>query len=213
MKLYDIPAEIDDFERRLEESGGELTPEFEQEWKDFISGSCEKLEAAAFILNRIWDDHETCRKESRRIQGRAQRFERNHERLSELTLYALQALGGKIKTSLISMHTGRTGKQINVEVKEGTDLEKVSRSHPGLVRVKYEANLDAIKEAYVGIATKVDAERERLKALVKRDGSMVAEQDVEPQVLAFWKELLLKADLPDCFIVRNQAPTEYLVIK
>lgn len=171
-RLYDIPKEIEQFEQQLIENGGELTPELEAQWSAFIAGSREKLEAAAFVLNRLWGDAETCRKEVLRLESRAASTEQNHTRLSGLTLYALKALGGKVKTSLISMWTGRTGKQIQVEVKEGTDLAALQITHPALVRVSYQVNFSAVKE------------------LVKAGG-----------------------EVPECFIIRHQDATEYLVIK
>jgi Siphovirus Gp157 len=145
MKLYDIPREIEEFERRLEEGGGELTPELEQEWAVFVAAGKDKMESAGFVILRIKDDIESCEKEIKRLTERAAKAERNKDRLRSLTLYALQAWGGKLKTSLISMWTGRTGKQTCVEIKEGTDLKKLAETHPDLVRVKYEANLDAVK--------------------------------------------------------------------
>jgi len=212
MKLYDIPAEIEEFERQLIENDGELTPELEKKWADFIAGSKERMEAAAFVLKRLKKDAETCREESKRLTARALSMEGNRERLNGLTLFALRALGGKIKTALVSLWIGRTGKQVSVEIKEGTDLAAIAKTHPGLVRVKHEMDLEAIKEAYQEIATKVEAERDRLTKEAARDGSMITEADIDPQVIAFWKDCLAAANLPDCFIVRHQAPTEYLRI-
>lgn len=145
MKLYEIPPEIDEFERILIENGGELTPELEQRWSDFIGASKEKLESAAFVLGSIEDDIEACNGEIKRLQNRKWSAERNVKRLRDLTLYALKALGGKLKTALVSMHTGRTGQKVKIEVKEGTDLKVLHAEVPELVRVKYELNLEQAK--------------------------------------------------------------------
>jgi uncharacterized protein YggL (DUF469 family) len=212
MKLYDIPAEIEQFETQLIENGGELTPELEAQWSAFIAGSREKLEAAAFVINRLKGDEELCRSECRRLQGRAQSTERNVKRLSDLTLYALQAMGGRVKTALVSLWIGRSGAQLEVEVKEGTDLAEIQKKHPEFVRVKYEANLEAIKEAYGGISTQLDAEYE---AKVTKAGELTPEKEsaLNHWVIERRKELLKAANLPDCFIVRHKEGTEYLRIK
>ena len=211
-RLYDIPKEIDNFESRLIHNEGELTPEMEQEWAEFIKGSKERLEAAAFVINRLKGDEKLCRTECQRLQARAQSTERNAKRLSDLTLYALKAMGGKVKTALVSLWIGRSGAQLAVEVKEGTDLAEIQKKHPAFIRVKYEPNLEAIKEAYGGITTTLDTEygTEAAKA-----GEMTPEKE---SALNHWlierrKELLKAANLPDCFIVRHQDGMEYLRIK
>lgn len=147
MKLYDIPREIEMFEDRLINAGGELTPELEAEWSAFVSQGKDKLESAAFVISRFEDDIETCEAEVKRLRARAAAGCRNVDRLKGLTLYALQAMGGKLKTALVSMWIGRTGTQVQVEVKEGTDLTQLEKTHPQFVRVKREINMEALKQA------------------------------------------------------------------
>lgn len=147
MKLYEIPREIEIFEDRLINNGGELTPELEAEWTAFISQGKDKLEAAAFVISSIEDDVETCNAEVDRLRKRAAAGDQNAKRLKDLTLYALKSMGGKVKTALVSLWIGRTGKQVCVETKEGTDLVELEKTHPQFVRVKREANIDAIKKA------------------------------------------------------------------
>lgn len=148
-RLYEIPREIEMFEHRLIQNDGEITPEMEQEWSELVAGSKERLEAAAFVITQLDDEAESCRDEVKRLQGRARSTENNRKRLADLTLYALRAMGGKVKTALVTLYIGRTGNQISVETKEGTDLAEVQKSHPDFVRVKYEPNLEAIKTAYL----------------------------------------------------------------
>jgi hypothetical protein len=214
-RLYDIPKEIDNFEFRLIHNEGELTPEMEQEWAAFIAGSKERLEAAAFVINRLKGDEKLCRTECQRLQARAQSTERNAKRLSDLTLYALKAMGGKVKTALVSMWIGRSGDQLAVEVKEGTDLAAIQKTNPELVRVKYEPNLDAVKSAYGAIFEQLDSatEAEYLKANEAGEITDEVESGINHRIMERRKQLLAEAKLPDCFIVRHQADTEYLRIK
>jgi len=150
VKLYDIPREIELFEDRLINGGGELTPELEAEWAAFIAQGKDKLEAAAFVIKSIEDSADICKTEVKRLQARAASNTRNADRLRDLTLCALKAMGGKLKTALVSMWIGRTGKQVLVETKEGTDLVEVEKTHPQFIRVKREVNLSALKEAIEG---------------------------------------------------------------
>lgn len=145
MKLYDIPPEIDEFERILIDSGGELTPELEERWSAFVGASKDKLESAAFVICSIEDDIETQDKEVKRLQARKKSSQRNVDRLKDLTLYALKSLGGSLKTALVTMYIGRTGVKTIVEVKEGTDLAALKQQYPELVRVKMEINLEQAK--------------------------------------------------------------------
>lgn len=211
-RLYDIPKEIDNFESRLIQNGGELTPELEQEWGAFIAGSKERMEAAAFVINRLKGDADLCRTECQRLQKRAQSTENNTKRLSDLTLYALKAMGGKLKTALVSMWIGRSGDQLAVEVKEGTDLSAIQKTNPDLVRVKYEPNMEAVKNAYGAISAQLDSEQE---AEYAKAGEITAEIEsaINHRIMERRKQLLQEAKLPDCFIVRHQAGTEYLRIK
>ncbi len=212
-RLYDIPKEIENFEHRLIENDGELTPELEQAWTEFVTGSKERLEAAAFVIKRLKGDAEICRDEVKRLEARARSMENNGKRLSGLALYALKAMGGKVKTALISLSVGRTGEQLAVEMKEGTDLVEIEKSHPEFVRVKREMNLEAIKEAY-GAITKQLVQEQEAEFLTAGDNITQEQHDqIIAKMLARREELLKAANLPTCFIVRHQAGTEYLRIK
>jgi superfamily I DNA and/or RNA helicase len=145
MKLYDIPAQIDDFERLLEDGGGELTPELEQRWTDFIKGSREKIEAGAMVVKNLEAQEKACAEEAKRLYAKQKQHERNTQRLKDLMVYAVDALGGKVKTPLFSIWCQNSAPQIKVELKEGSDLVEIGKTHPELVRVKREPNLENIK--------------------------------------------------------------------
>lgn len=146
MKLYDIPAEIAAFEMELETGGGELTPELEQRWKDFIAGSKDKIEAAAMVVNKLEADAEICERESDRLSARQHQMERNAKRLKDLMIFAVDALGGKIKTPIVTVWCQNSAPHTKVEVKEGTDLVALEKTNPELVRVKREPNIEAAKK-------------------------------------------------------------------
>ncbi len=144
-KLYEIQPAIDEFERRIEENGGIITPEIEQEWAAFLQGGRDKLESTAFVILRAKHDIEQCEAEIARLAERKKSFQQKAERLKSLALYALMALGGRVKTSFVTMYVGRSGGGDVVEPKEGADLKALSEQFPDLVRVKYELNCAAAK--------------------------------------------------------------------
>jgi hypothetical protein len=145
LKLYDIPAQIDDFERLLEDGGGELTPELEQRWQDFIKGSREKIEAGAMVVKNLEAQEKACKTEAERLYAKQKQHERNTQRLKDLMVYAVDALGGKVKTPLFSIYCQTSAAQIKVEKKEDTDLAEVEKTNPELVRTKREPNMEALK--------------------------------------------------------------------
>lgn len=214
MKLYDIPQEIEAFEQKLIENGGELTPELEAEWSAFISEGKEKLQAAGFVLLRLKSDVETIKNEVARLDKRKKQSEANKKRLSDLTLYALQSFGGKVKTALINMWTGRTARQVTMDVKPGTDLVELQKTHPDFVRVKYEPNIEQAKAVYEPLWKKFEEEREAeyLKAGETLTDEKVREQ-INAKLDARWQEMLKASGLPDCFLINTSASTEYLVVK
>lgn len=212
-RLYDIPKEIEIFEDRLINGGGELTPELEAEWSAFVAQGKDKLEAAAFVINSIESDVETCKAEVKRLQSRAQSSTRNVDRLRDLTLYALKALGGKVKTSLVTLWVGRSGKTLKAEVKPGTDLAELSKTHPNLVRVKYEPNLEAVKALYAPLWAAYEADREKLFTAAGDEPTQEVIEQINVRLDSSWKALLEASGLPDCFTLSVSNGVEYLRIK
>lgn len=213
MKLYDIPKEIEIFEDRLINGGGELTPEMESEWATFVAQGRDKLEAAAFVINRIEGDIEICEAEVKRLKDRADSSTRNVDRLRDLTLYALKGLGGKVKTSLVSLWVGCSGKKLKTELKPGTDLAELNRTHPHLVRVNYEPRLDAAKALYEPAWNAYQAERDDLYAKAGEKPAQDVIDLINTRLDAKWKRLLEESGLPDCFTLSVTPGTEYLRIK
>jgi Siphovirus Gp157 len=98
VKLYDIPIEFDKLSQILLETGGELTPEIKQSWKDLEVNSTEKVGAAACVLQSMKADSAALQAEIERLQSRKEANDNAQERLRAMLLPAVQALGGKVKT-------------------------------------------------------------------------------------------------------------------
>src|SRR5690242_1192889 len=104
MKLYDIPMEFAGIDLALVESGGELTPELEAKFDDFLRAGKDKIEAAAMVVRGLELEADACVAEGKRLAERAASLENNSDRLKKLILRALDAaFDGKIKTSLFTI--------------------------------------------------------------------------------------------------------------
>jgi hypothetical protein len=144
MRLYDVPSEIASFEVEIEANAGEITPELEERWKAFVAAGKDKIEAAAMVITTLKAQAEACEAEAERLQSRAESLAKNVERLKELTIGAVDAMGGKVKTSLFTIWTQDSASSISVEVKPGTDLAEMAEFLPGFVRTKRELDKKAI---------------------------------------------------------------------
>jgi hypothetical protein len=204
-KLYDIPAEVERFEQILIETAGELTPELEQEFAAFIAGSKDKIEAGCMVMRNLEAQEEASAAESKRLYDRAHQFKNSGERLKGLILYAVDAMGGKVKTALFTTWGQNAANRTSVELKAGADLVEIEKTHPQFVRVKREINLEAVQEYLKNLGWKpapLPAECEQCRQLAE-PGRIPIEQWIEhhPKCTAE-AEADFRTGLPVAFIVR-----------
>ncbi|HLJ25337.1 MAG TPA: siphovirus Gp157 family protein [Candidatus Angelobacter sp.] len=199
-RLYHIPSEVERFERKLEMGYGELTPELELEFSTFVRKSKAKLQGAVFALKRMKSNEKEIKEEIDRLAKRKASLENNRERLSGLALYALRSFGGAVKTALMSIYIGRTGKQIEIEAKEGTDLAELAKTHPDFVRVTYSLNLMAIKAGVQARVCDCSCHDDRSTAVCDICKERGHGHEINPS----------EAALPESLIVRHKPGTESL---
>jgi len=145
MKLYDIPIEFAELEATLTESDGELTPELEKRFDDFLRAGKDKLEAGAMVVRGFEMEAEACVAEAKRLQERSQALERNSVRLKRMILGALDtAFAGKVKTALFTIWGQTSAPTTSVDLEPGADLATIPEP---FVRIKRELAKDAIKDA------------------------------------------------------------------
>lgn len=145
MKLYEIPMEFAELEATLIESEGELTPELEKRFDDFLRAGKGKLESGAMVVRGFEMEAEACASEARRLQERAQWLEKNSARLKRMILGALDAaFDGKVKTSLFTIWGQTSAPTSSIDLAPGTDLAMLPAA---FVRVKHELVKDAVKNA------------------------------------------------------------------
>ena len=145
MKLYDIPFEFSVLDAALEESGGELSPELEQQFDAFLRAGKNKIEAGAMVMRGLELEADVCRQEAKRLGERAAGLDKNADRLKALILRALDgAFNGKVKTNLLTIWGQTSAPSTNFDLAPGTDLAELPAE---FVRVKRELAKDAVKEA------------------------------------------------------------------
>lgn len=145
MKLYDIPIEFAELESVLTESDGELTPELEKRFDDFLRAGKDKLEAGAMVARGFEMEADACRAEAKRLTERALSLDKNCSRLKKLILFALDsAFAGKVKTALFTIWGQTSAATKSIDLAPGADLAALPEA---LVRVRRELAKDAIKDA------------------------------------------------------------------
>lgn len=145
MKLYEIPIEFAELESVLIERDGELTPELEKRFDDFLRAGKDKLEAGAMVVRGFEMEAEACEAEAKRLKERAGSLENNSQRLKRMILVALDAaFDGKVKTPLFTIWGQTSAPTTSIDVDPGTDLALLPAA---FVRVKHELVKDAIKSA------------------------------------------------------------------
>lgn len=145
MKLYDIPMEFAELENALLEAEGELTPELEKKFDDFLRSGKDKMEAGAMVVRGLALEAESCKAESKRLIERANSLETNGDRLKKLLLRALDtAFSGKIKTALFTIWGQTSAPVRSFDLAPGVELEQLPVQ---FLRIKTELAKDAVKDA------------------------------------------------------------------
>ena len=147
MRLYQIAPELEalttQYEELLSENQGEVTPEveaLEQRLKDYFAASEDKIEAAAMVLKNLEAESIAIDHETRRLVDRQHSIDRNYERLKALTLFAVDAMGGKVKTKIGTVGGRDNPPSYTVEVDPDVDQLALAKCWPEFFRVSVEPN-------------------------------------------------------------------------
>jgi hypothetical protein len=146
-KLYDIPMEFAELEEALVESAGELTPELEARFDEFLKAGKDKIEAGAMVVRGLELEAEACVEEAKRLTQRSQAATKNADRLKALVLRAVDfAFEGKVKTKLFTIWGQTSAPVVKFDLDPETTLEGLGHEFPMLVRVKRELDTSALKD-------------------------------------------------------------------
>jgi hypothetical protein len=153
MKLYELPMELEAlmlrYETLLSETVGEVTPEvekLEQEMAEYFAAGQDKVEAAAMVIKNLEADAIAADSESKRLKNRANSIQNNADRLRALTLIAVSALGGKVKTPRFTIWKQQSKNTVVYSISPLVDVTEFAEKYPNFSRVNIELDKTAVKE-------------------------------------------------------------------
>lgn len=148
MSLYELTIEGQALMETLLATDGELSPELEAQFDEFLRTGKDKMNAAACVVRHLESSANTCKVEGDRLYDRAAMFSREAEALKARMLAAVDAaFDGKVKTPLFTIWGQTSAPTISFEVAADADLGKID---PGLVRTKLELNKQRCMELHKG---------------------------------------------------------------
>jgi hypothetical protein len=135
--LFNINEDMFRLHLQIEENGGELTQELEEQLTITEHERESKCEGYVSIIGQLKSKSELLKREAKRLLDAARTYDKSVERLEDNLLSSIVQLGN-IKTNFVSISTRR-----NKSVEIADDVEIPLQYQ----RVKIEANKTAIKEA------------------------------------------------------------------
>lgn len=123
MNIFQLAYEFQDIVDQLEENGGEITPEIEEQLDINQASINHKVEAFTQVIHQLESDIEAIKNEAKRLADLKKRKEATIESVKKLILYAIDMFGETAKsgTKFIDFGTGKVSTRksesldINVE--------------------------------------------------------------------------------------------------
>jgi hypothetical protein len=135
--LFRINEDIFRLYQQIDDNGGELTPELEEQLTITENDRESKCEGYVSVIRMFKSKSQLIKDEAKRLLDAARTYDKSIERLEDNLLSSIVQLGN-IKTNFVSISTRR-----NKSVEIADDIEIPLQYQ----RVKIEANKTAIKEA------------------------------------------------------------------
>lgn len=109
MNIFQLAYELQDIINELEENGGEITPEIEEQLDINQEGAKRKVEAYTQVVHQLEADIELIKSEDKRLADLMKRKEKTIESVKKLILYAIDMFGetNKSGTKYIDFGTGK----------------------------------------------------------------------------------------------------------
>jgi hypothetical protein len=147
VNLFDVGVEGSELEALMLESAGELTPELEQRWTEFLESGKDKVNAALCVRKRLEFEARCCREEADRLWARAKSIDAERARLSERILFAIDhGFQGKVRTALFTAYGANSATTHEFRMSPDADIAKFADQNPDLVRVERTLNKTALKD-------------------------------------------------------------------
>ena len=135
--LFNINEDMFRLHQQIEENGGELTPELEEQLTITEHDRESKCEGYVSVIRQLKSKSQLIKDEAKRLLDAARTYDKSVERLEDNLLSSVVQLGN-IKTNFVSISTRRNR---SVEIANDVEIPLIYQ------RVKIEANKTAIKEA------------------------------------------------------------------
>ena len=155
MTLYELTAEMAAIEDELYESGGELTPELEQELTETRESLLRKVDSYNALMQKLGAMAESAKKEAERLTKLKKTAENAQKRVKERLLWNMNVFGlEKLEGNLCKMSI-RNSKSLEVDDAVVLNpylgaIEKLRKTLPEWMTVEVKVNKTAIKETYKG---------------------------------------------------------------
>jgi len=135
--LFNINDDMFRLHQQIEDNGGDLTPELEEQLIITEHERESKCEGYVSVIGQLKSKSELLKREAKRLLDAARTYDKSVERLEDNLLSSIVQLG-PVKTNFVSISTRRNK---SVEIAEDAEIPLQYQ------RVKIEANKTAIKEA------------------------------------------------------------------
>lgn len=143
MKLYEIPAAYREWENKVEDAGGEITPELEDELAGLDATLEVKVDAISSLVREADGRRDYFKAEASRLLDRASVEGNKSERLKAYLKQTLEELGKeKVVASLFTARIQRNGQPSTTILTPAEKLPEAFR------RVEIVPDKDAIKAAW-----------------------------------------------------------------
>ena len=141
MRLYDLTAELLNFEEELQENYGEITEDMQERYDELLTLTRDKMENYIKLIRNMEAERDAIKVEADRLSTRAKTKDNSIKSLKELLRYSMDALDmGKVNTTVGSISV-RQAPKVKTHIRE--DAIVPAR----FMRAKYEPDLKAIAEA------------------------------------------------------------------
>ena len=135
--LFNINEEMFRLHQQIEENGGELTPELEEQLPITEHEREQKCESYVSVIRQLKSKSQLIKDEAKRLLDAARTYDKTVERLEDNLLSSIVQLGA-VKTNFVSISTRRNK---SVEISDDAELPLQYQ------RVKIEVNKTLIREA------------------------------------------------------------------
>jgi hypothetical protein len=93
MKLYELPGIYATIDQQLDESGGEITPEIQQQLDEADAALEDKVDRIAALIRNATAEEEACKAEAAHFRDRAQAAANKADSLKAYLQHNLEAIG------------------------------------------------------------------------------------------------------------------------